>query len=155
MSVRAIPEGYHSITPYLIIRGAAEAIEFYKKAFGATERMRFPMPGSDKLGHAEIQIGDSIVMLADEMPEMNIRGPQSLGGSSVSLLIYVEDVDKQFEIALAAGAKQVRPLADQFYGDRSGVVEDPYGHVWSLATHVEDIPEGEIQRRMKEWKPGE
>jgi PhnB protein len=150
MAVKAIPEGYHSVTPYLICKGAADAIEFYKQAFGATELMRMPMPGG-KLGHAEIRIGNSAVMLADEFPEMDVRGPQSLGGTSVSLLIYVEDVDRAFPRAIQAGGKEVRPLMDQFYGDRSGTLEDPFGHKWTIATHKEDVPPEEMARRHEEF----
>src|SRR3954463_1680397 len=123
--VKPIPDGYHSVTPYLIVRGGNAALEFYKKAFGATELFKMPMPDG-KLGHAEIQIGDSRVMLADESPEMGHKGPQTLGGSSVSLGIYVEDVDALAQRAIAAGAKVIRPVADQFYGDRTGVFEDPF-----------------------------
>ncbi len=123
-NAKPIPEGYHTATPYLIIKDAAQAIEFYKKAFGATEVMRFAQPDG-KIGHAEIQIGDSHIMLADEFPEMGARSPQSLGGSPVSILLYVEDVDAQAKLAVAAGAKVVRPVKDQFYGDRSGSFEDP------------------------------
>ena len=147
MPVKPIPDGYHSVTPYLIVNGAAEAIDFYKRAFGATELMRLEMPGP-KIGHAEIQIGNSRIMLADEFPEMDARGPQALGGSPVGLMIYVEDVDSRFKTALAAGAKELRPLQDQFYGDRSGTVVDPFGHKWTIATHKEDLSDEEIKRRM-------
>jgi len=150
MPVKPIPDGYHSVTPYLICRGAANAIEFYKQAFGATEITRMPMPGG-RLGHAEIRIGDSAVMLADEFPEMDVCGPQSLGGTSVSLLIYVEDVDTVFPQAIAAGGKEIRPLVDQFYGDRSGTLEDPFGHKWTIATHKEDLSPEEMQRRHEEF----
>jgi PhnB protein len=134
MAVRPIPEGYHTVTPYLTVKGAAEAIDFYKKAFGATELMRFDGPGG-KVMHAELKIGDSPVMLGDEAPEMGALGPHSRGGSSVGLLIYVEDVDARFARAIAAGAKEVRPVKDQFYGDRSGTLTDPFGHQWTIATH--------------------
>jgi PhnB protein len=150
MAVKPIPDGYHSVTPYLIVRDAASAIEFYKKAFGATERMRFADP-SGKVGHAEVQIGDSTVMLGDEHPDMGFRGPQSLGGSPVGLLIYVEDVDARFKQAVSAGATVVRPVQDQFYGDRSGTLNDPYGHVWTLSTHKEDVSLEEMHRRHKEF----
>ena len=146
MAVKPVPEGYHTATPYLIIKDAARAIEYYKKVFGATELMRMPDP-SGKIGHAEIKIGDSPIMLADEFPDMGYRGPQALGGSPVSILLYVSDVDAVFNKAVAAGAKVVKPLQDQFYGDRSGFIEDPFGHLWSIATHTEDVPPEEMERR--------
>jgi PhnB protein len=148
MAVKPIPDGYHSVTPYLIVHDAAAALDFYKKAFGATEIMRFPTPGG-RIGHAEIRIGDSVVMLADEHPEMGAKSPQSLGGSPVGLLIYVTDVDTSFAQAVAAGGRVDRPLADQFYGDRSGTLVDPYGHKWTLATHKEDVSPEEMQKRME------
>jgi PhnB protein len=148
MAPRPIPEGYHTATPYLIIKGAAAALEYYKKAFGAREIMRFATPGG-MIGHAEIKIGDSTIMLADEHPDMGYRSPKSLGGSPVSILLYVEDVDRWFERAIAAGGKVERPLANQFYGDRTGVLVDPFGHVWSIATHVEDVSAEEMDRRVK------
>lgn len=151
-ATRAIPEGYHSVTPYLIVSGGAQALEFYKKAFNATELYRMPMPDG-KLGHAEFQIGNSRVMLGDEMPEMDIRGPKSLGGTPVGLFIYVEDCDAVFNQAVRAGATVERPLADQFYGDRSGTVVDPYGHKWTIATHTEDLTPEEMQRRMSQQAP--
>lgn len=151
MVVKPIPDGYHTVTPYLIVKDAAGAIEFYEKAFGATEIMRMPDP-SGKVGHAEIKIGDSPIMLADEFPEMGARSPQSIGGSPVSILLYVEDADSRFAQAVAAGAKSIRPLKDQFYGDRSGSVEDPFGHVWHIATHKEDVSHEEMQRRMDAMK---
>jgi PhnB protein len=144
--VKPIPEGYHTATPYLIVTGAAKAIEFYKSAFGADEIMRMPQPDG-RIGHAEIKIGDSTIMLADEFPEMGARSPQSLGGSPVSILLYVENVDTVFAQAVAAGAKVQRPLADQFYGDRTGGVTDPFGHVWYIATHTEDVSEEEMKKR--------
>jgi PhnB protein len=144
--VKPIPEGYHTATPYLIIKDAARAIEFYKKAFGATELMRMTQPDG-RVGHAEIKIGDSPIMLADEFPEMGSRSPQSLGGSPVSLYLYVVDVDGLAKRAVEAGAKLVRPVKDQFYGDRSGSVEDPFGHQWHIATHVEDVAPDEIDKR--------
>ena len=144
--VKPIPEGYHTATPYLIVKDAARAIEFYKKAFGATELMRMPGPGG-KIGHAEIKIGDSPIMLADEVPGMGFRSPESLGGSPISILLYVEDVDVVFSEALAAGAKIQRPVADQFYGDRTGGVTDPFGHVWYIATHKEDVSPEEMKKR--------
>jgi PhnB protein len=146
MAVKPIPEGYHTLTPYLSIRGAADAIEFYKKAFGATEVMRMAQPDG-RIGHAELRIGDSLVMLADEFPEMDFRSPRSIGGTSVMLHLYVEDVDTAIGRAVAAGAKVLRPVQDQFYGDRSGSVADPYGHVWHVATHKEDLSPEEIGRR--------
>jgi PhnB protein len=146
MPVKPIPDGYASVTPYLIVKDAPRAIEYYKKAFGATELMRFTDPRG-RVGHAEIRLGTSLVMLADEHPEMNILGPQSLGGSAVGLLLYVEDVDAAFDRALAAGASVVKPLQDQFYGDRSGTLIDPFGHKWTLATHKEDVSAEELRRR--------
>ena len=144
--VKPIPEGYHSVTPYLIVDGAARAIEFYKSAFGATEVLRMAR-ADGRIGHAEVRIGDSHVMLADEHPEINARGPRTVGGSPVTFVLYVEDVDAQVERAVAAGAKLTRPVSDQFYGDRTGGVEDPFGHVWFIATHVEDVSPEELQRR--------
>ncbi len=146
--VRAIPEGYHSVTPYLIVDGAAKAIEFYKKVFGAEEMVRMPAPG-DRVGHAEIRIGDSMVMLADENPEMQARSPRSVGGSPIALLLYVENVDQTVERAVAAGAKLKRPVADQFYGDRMGGLEDPFGHQWYVATHIEDVSPEEMRKRSE------
>ena len=151
--VKPIPEGYHTVTPYLYIRDAAAAIEFYKKAFGATELMTFASPGG-KVGHAEIKIGNSVVMLADEFPEMEVRSPQSLGGSPVGLLLYVEDVDAAVSRAVAAGAKVLRPVEDKFYGDRSGSVTDPFGHVWHIATHKEDVSLEEMERRAAAFHSG-
>lgn len=148
MAVKPIPNGFHTVTPYLIIKGAANAIEFYKRAFGAHELLRMTYPGG-KVGHAEIKIGDSPIMMAEEHPEMGFRGPQSPGGSPVGILLYVEDVDARFKQALEAGAKEMRPLKDQFYGDRSGTLLDPYGHVWTLATHKEDVEPEECQRRFE------
>ena len=148
MAVKPIPDGYHSVTPYLMIQGASEAIEFYKQAFGATEVFRLAQPNG-KIGHAEIRIGDSSIMLADPCEEGAFRNPRSLGGSSVGLHVYVEDVDAQFAQALRAGAKPVKPVQDQFYGDRTGTLEDPFGHIWFLATHKEDIAPDEINRRAE------
>ncbi|PYQ36540.1 MAG: glyoxalase [Acidobacteria bacterium] len=149
--VKPIPEGYHSVTPYLCVKGAAAAIDFYKKAFGAKELLRMPAPG-EKIGHAEIQIGDSHVMLADEFPEMGFLSPQSVGGSPVMMHLYVEDVDITANKAVAAGAKVTRPVADQFYGDRGGQVEDPFGHKWYVSTHKEDVSPEEIEaRRVKQY----
>ena len=148
MPVKPIPEGYHSITPYLIIRNAAEAIEFYKKAFGATELFRFPAPDG-KIGHAEIKIGDSPIMIADEFADMGYNGPQSLGGSPVSIMLYVDDVDAVFKRAVEAGASVKEALQDKFYGDRMGTLTDPYGHRWHVATHMEDVSMDEMERRAK------
>lgn len=148
--VQAIPEGYHSVTPYLIVKGASDAIEFYKRAFGATEIMRMASPDGN-IGHAEISIGDSHIMLADEHPEMGYRSPQSIGGTGVSLMLYLDKVDEVFKRAVAAGAKELQPLKDQFYGDRSGTLQDPFGHVWTVATHVEDVPPDEMRRRAEEY----
>jgi len=146
MAVKPIPDGYHSVTPHLCIMGAAHAINFYKKAFLATERMRFMEPGG-KVAHAEIQIGDSIVMLSDEFPEMDARSPRSIGGSPVSVYLYVDDVDVTFNRAIAAGAKVKRPVADEFYGDRVGGLEDPFGRIWWISTHMEDLSAEEIGKR--------
>jgi PhnB protein len=145
-TVKPIPEGYHTATPYLIVTGAAKAIEFYKKAFGAEEIMRMAQPDG-RIGHAEIKIGDSPIMLADEFPDMGARSPQSLGGSPVSILLYVKDVDAMFTQAVAAGAIVQRPVADQFYGDRTGGVTDPFGHVWHIATHKEDVSPETMKKR--------
>lgn len=144
--VNPVPDGYHSVTPYIIVDGGARALEFYKQAFGATEVFRME-DGGGRIGHAEIKIGDSHVMLADEHPEMGARGPRSVGGSPVSLMLYVEDVDAVVSRAVEAGAKLTRPVADQFYGDRTGGVEDPFGHAWYIATHVEDVPPEELKER--------
>ena len=145
-NAKPIPEGYHSVTPYLIVKGAARAIEFYKQAFGATEKGRMAQPDG-RIGHAEIQIGDSCIMLADEFPERNIVGPESLGGTPVMIHIYVEDVDAVAKQAVAAGAKEVLPVQDQFYGDRSGMFTDPFGHKWNISTHKEDLTAEEIGKR--------
>lgn len=145
-NVKPIPEGYHSVTPYLIIKGAADAIEFYKKAFGATELFRMAHEG--KVGHAEIKIGNSPIMLADEHPAMGYVSPKTLGGTPVSILIYVEDVDTTFNQAIKSGGVQQKPLQDQFYGDRSGTLTDPFGHVWTVATHKEDVAPEEMEKRM-------
>jgi len=153
MAVKAIPEGYHSVTPYLVVKGAAQAIDFYKKALGAQEMMRMPMPDG-RIGHAELKIGDSHIMLADEYPEMGHRSPQSLGGAGVSLMVYLERVDDIFKQAIAAGAKELQPVKDQFYGDRSGTFQDPFGHVWTVGTHVEDIPPDEMRRRAEQHGKG-
>jgi PhnB protein len=146
--VKPIPEGYHTATPYLIVKNAAKAIDFYSRAFGATELMRFPDP-SGKIGHAEIKIGDSVIMLADEFPEMEHKSPQTLGGTASSIMLYVDDADTVFKRAIASGAKQIRPVEDQFYGDRSGFLQDPFGHQWAISTHVEDVPPEEMKQRME------
>jgi PhnB protein len=151
-NVKPIPDGYHSVTPYLIIRGAAQAMDFYSKAFGAQEQ--FKMPGPDgKIGHAEMRIGDSVIMLADENPNMGHKSPATLGGSPISILLYVEDCDAVFNQAVKAGAEVERPLANQFYGDRTGGVKDPFGFSWYIATHVEDVSPEEMERRAKEMQP--
>ena len=147
--VNPIPEGYPRVPPYLIVDGASDAIDFYTSVLGATERMRMDAPGG-RIGHAELEIGDSVVMLADENPEMNARGPKAFGGSPVSLMVYVEDVDGVFGRALEAGAKELRPVENQFYGDRLGAFEDPFGHEWNVASHVEDVPPEEMEKRAAE-----
>jgi len=146
-TVKPIPDGYHTATPYLIVRDAAKAIDFYKQAFGASEIMRMAGPGG-KVMHAEIKIGNSPIMLADEFPEWDARSPQALGGSASSILLYVEDVDALTNRAVAAGATVVRPVQDQFYGDRTGTVVDPFGHKWSIGTHKEDVSPEEMQKRF-------
>jgi PhnB protein len=144
-ATKPIPEGYHSITPYLIVQGGEGAIAFYQKALGATEVMR--MSDSGKVRHAELQIGDSRIMLADEHPELNALSPKTIGGTPISIHLYVEDVDAVVDRAIAAGAKLIRPVADQFYGDRTGGIEDPFGHRWFVATHKEDLSIEEIRQR--------
>jgi PhnB protein len=148
MAVKPIPDGYHTATPYLIVKGADRAIDFYQRAFGAKEVMRFNQPDG-RVAHAEVKVGDSILMLADEFPEMGARSPQALGGTPVSIVLYVPDVDALSKQAIAAGVKVLRPVKDQFYGDRSGTFEDPFGHVWTLATHKEDVSHEEMSRRME------
>jgi PhnB protein len=154
MAVKPIPEGYHSVTPYLIVKGAAAALDFYRKAFGAKELFRFPMPDG-QIAHAEMKIGDSHIMLADEPQdkehqEMGMKAPRSLGGTAVGIMLYVEDVDAIGRQAVAAGAREVRPVVDQFYGDRSGTFLDPFGHVWTIGTHKEDVSPEEMQRRARQ-----
>jgi len=150
---KPIPEGFHAITPYLYFQGAAAAMEFYKKAFDATELMR--MTGADgRIGHAELRIGDSRIMLADEHPEIGALSPKHYGGSPIHLMFYCENVDKTVETAVAQGAKIIRPVADQFYGDRTGGIEDPFGHQWFVATHVEDVSNEEMERRAQSYKVG-
>jgi len=145
---KPIPEGYPRLTPYLIVDGASAAIDFYGSVLGASERMRMPMPNG-RIGHAELELGDSLLMLADENPDMDIRGPASLGGTPVSMHLYVEDADAVFARALEAGAKALRPVEDRFYGDRSGQFEDPFGHRWDVSTHVEDVPPEEMSKRAE------
>jgi len=144
--VKHVPDTYTDVTPYLCCNNAASAIEFYKSVFAATELMRIAQPDG-AIGHAEIKIGKSVIMLADEFPEMDVRSPQSLGGSPVSILLYVEDVDAVVAKALAAGSKLQSPVTDQFYGDRSGKLTDPFGHVWMIATHIENVSPEEMQKR--------
>ena len=151
--VKPIPDGYPRVTPYLAVDGAKEAIEFYEKVLGAKERMHMPAP-EGKVGHAELELGDSVIMLSDEFPEMNVRGPKAIGGTPVTLNVYVEDVDAVFARAVQAGATALRPVEDQFYGDRSGQLEDPFGHRWNVATHVEDVPPDEMARRAAEAMGG-
>lgn len=151
MAIQAIPEDYRGATPYLCVQGAARAIDFYIEAFGARESMRMPQPDG-RIGHAEIRIGSAPIMLADELPEIGFRSPKTFGGSSVNLLVYVENVDALAARAEAAGATIKRPVADQFYGDRVVVLEDPFGHSWSFATHIEDVSPDEMRRRAAEKK---
>jgi len=146
--IKEVPEGFHTVTPYLIVRDAAGAIDFYKQAFGAEELYRIEGPPG-KIGHAEIKIGDSIIMLSDEMQSGDCRSPLSLGGTAVNIFLYVDDVDRVFNQAVSAGAKIVMPLKDMFWGDRYGQVTDPFGHSWSLATHKEDVPHEELRKRAE------
>lgn len=146
-SVKPTPEGYHNVTPYLFVRGALSAIDFYKNVFGATEIMRLPGPDG-RIAHAELRIGDSIVMLADENPRMGMMSPQTVGGFSAGMHLYVPNVDAIVQKAVENGAKTLRPVKDQFYGDRSGSILDPFGHMWSVATHVEDVAPEELKKRM-------
>ena len=154
MSVKYIPEAYHTVTPYLIVDGCADALEFYKTAFGAIELYRMPGP-TGKIMHSEIKIGDSTIMVADENPERGAKGPLSLGGTPFGLCLYVPDVDATFAAAIAAGGTVLYPVKNQFYGDRSGTLTDPYGHKWTIATHIEDVPPHEMPQRaeaaMKEF----
>ena len=147
MSVKPVPAGHHTATPYLAIKDGMKAVEFYKKAFGASETYKLTMPDG-RLGHAEIQLGDSVIMRSDEFPEFGGKAPPTLGGSPVAIHLYVEDVDAFFKKAVAAGAKERKPVADQFYGDRSGQLEDPYGHLWWVATRKEDVSPEEMQKRI-------
>lgn len=146
--VNAIPVGYEGATPYLIVKDATRALEFYQKAFGATEIMRIPAR-EGKVGHAEIKIGAALIMLADEFPDMNCRSPQSFGGTPVSIMVYVQDVDRFVNRAVAAGATVLRPVENKFYGDRAASLEDPFGHQWHFATHVEDMPPDELAKRAE------
>lgn len=150
MATNPIPKGYHSITPYLNVRRAADAIAYYKTAFGAEETMRMEMPDGS-IAHAEVRIGDSIVMLADESPEWGTQSPESLGGTSGGLMFYVENADAVFKRAIEAGGKEVQPMQDQFYGDRSGQILDPFGHRWTIAMNVEDVSEEQMRERMEQW----
>jgi PhnB protein len=151
---KPIPEGYPQVSPYLCIDDANAAIQFYSKVFDATERMRMSTPDG-KVAHAELQIGDSVIMLSDEFPEMDIRGPQALGGTPVTINVYVEDVDTVFNRAVDAGARALHPVEDQFYGDRSGQFEDPFGHRWSVSTNIEDVSPDEMARRAAEAMGGD
>ena len=143
-----IPEGYHTITPYLAVEDAAKAIEYYKRAFGAKERVRMDAPGG-KIGHAELEIGDSLVMLSDPFPQSSTKPPKDLGGTTGSVFMYVEDVDSVIQDAIDAGATVTMPVEDMFWGDRFGTVTDPFGHQWSIATHIEDVPPEEMEERAK------
>lgn len=152
--VTPVPEDYPRVTPYLHVDGASAAIDFYTQVLGATERMRMPGDTPDSIGHAELQLGNSVIMLADEFPDMGVLGPTSIGGSPVTLHVYVEDVDATFEEAVRAGARALQEPTDQFYGDRSGQFEDPFGHRWSVASRVEDVPSEEMERRIAEATGG-
>ena len=147
--VDPLPSNYPRVIPYLSVDGAAKAIDFYCKVLGATERARMPGPDG-KIGHAELEIGDSMIMLSDAMPEMGAPTPKALGGSAVTVMVYVEEVDRVFERAIKAGAKEIAPVQDQFYGDRSGQFEDPFGHLWNVASHIEDVSPEEMDKRMSE-----
>ena len=151
--VKPIPDGYPQVMPYLSVDNAAGAIEFYTEVFGAKERMRMPSPDG-RIGHAELQIGDSVIMLADEFPEMGVRGPKSIGGTPVTLSVYVEDVDRVFDLAIKSGATSLQSVQNQFYGDRSGQFEDPFGHRWSVASHIEDLSPDEMAKRGAEAMGG-
>jgi PhnB protein len=154
MAVKPIPDGYPRVSPYLVVDGASKAIEFYSNVLGTTERVRMPGP-EGRIGHAELQLGDSVIMLADEFPDMGARAPSAFGGSPVSISVYVEDVDATFSKATEAGATVVRPLENQFYGDRSATFDDPFGHRWTIATHVEDVSPEERGRRAAEMAQGQ
>ena len=148
MATKPVPECYHTVSPALAIDGAADAIDFYKRAFGASERYRMPAPDG-KIAHAELEIGDSVVMVSDVFPQATVKAPTDLGGTTVAIFLYVEDVDAVFQQAVDAGATVTMPLEDAFWGDRFGALMDPYGHSWSLATHVEDVPPEEMEERAK------
>lgn len=150
MAVKPVPDQYHSVTPYLIVKEAARALDYYQRAFGAQETMRLASPDG-KVMHAEMRIGDSMIMLADEFPEMGAKSPESFGGTSVGLCLYVPDVDQIFQQALSVGGREERPVQDQFYGDRSGTLVDPFGHKWTIATHKEDLTPEEISQRAQAW----
>ena len=152
MAVKAIPDGYYSLTPYLIVKGAAAALDFYKKAFKAEETVRMPGPGG-RIMHAEVKIGNAVVMLADENPERQHLSPQTIGGAGVSMMLYTDDVDATFKKAVDAGGKAEMPPTDMFWGDRMGNIKDPFGHSWAIATHKEDVSPEEMGRRMKEQQP--
>jgi PhnB protein len=145
-TVKAIPEGHHTITPYLVVKNAAQAIEFYKKAFGAEESFSMNGPDGKSIVHAQLKMGDSVFMLADEFPQMNSLSPESIGGSPVSIYVYVEDVDSVFNQAVSAGATVLNPVMDMFYGDRWGYIKDPFGHLWSIATHKKDLTPDELRK---------
>ncbi len=151
--VKPIPDGYPQVTPYLCVDGAEAAIEFYSKVLGAQERMRMGGPDG-KIGHAELQLGQGLIMLADPHPEIGVRDPKDIGGSPVTISVYVEDVDSVYDAAIEAGATSVRAVQDEFYGDRNGQFEDPFGHRWNVSTHVEDVPPEEMERRAAEYAAG-
>jgi PhnB protein len=151
--VKPIPDGYPQVTPYLYVDGGNDAIAFYSNVFGAKERMRMGGPDG-QIGHAELQLGQGLIMLADRNPELGIRDPKEIGGTPVTISVYVEDVDSVFDAAIEAGATELRAVEDQFYGDRSGQFEDPFGHHWSVATHVEDVPPEEMEKRAAEMMSG-
>lgn len=148
---KAIPDGYHSVTPYIYVKGAVKALEFYKNAFGAEELFRMPGPDGQSVMHAEMRVGDSVIMLADENPQQDAMSPETRGGPTGSIMLYVEDVDSSFKRAIDAGAKETAPPMDMFWGDRFSKVIDPFGHQWAIATHTEDVAPEEMDRRMKEW----
>jgi PhnB protein len=147
-SVKPIPDGHRTVAPYLAIKNAAAALEFYEQGFGAVETYKLIVPDG-RVGHAEIRLGDSLIMLSDELPELGGKAPEALGGSPVSIHLYVEDVDAFVKRAVAAGARELKPVANQFYGDRSGQLQDPFGHLWWVATHKEDVASDEMQRRVR------